>query len=271
MPEVIAADADDADHGVVGAGSDSDDRHRPQIEVPRAEIDVEGQSNLCHETQTDMATRGLMRDLADNPAVALTALIAQLFKTLVLVCRMVGDSALDIKAAPYEGKRSKSIESLDGDVWARINARKEAYTASGLRPIPWIETLAFGERMALLAELVAVSLNVREDRKDAIRHAARAEAAEIAELCGYDIARHWTPDEAYLSIHSKPQLVALLGEMRRDDPRAGLFKKGELVAFVAETAAELRFAPATLAWARAADGESAESTPPESARDTQVV
>ena len=231
----------------LGSGR-SEDRH-PNIEVPHIEVDVEGCSNVFHETQTDVATRGLIRDLADNPSVALTALIAQLFKGLRLASYASSeDSALAIRPTAYDRQRRKPIEGLDKEIWERIETRKDAYAASGLRPMPWIETLPFGERMSLLAELVSVTLSLREDRKQSIHQAARAEAAEIAELCGYDIAQHWTPDEAYLAVHSKKQLLGLLVEMGLDDPRAGMLKKAELVTFVAEAAAERRFAPRGLAW-----------------------
>jgi len=79
--------------------------------------------------------------------------------------------------------------------------------------------------MALLAELVAISLNVREARTSSIRHAARAEAVEIAGLCAADISAHWTPDAAYLAVHTKKHLLALLAEMEVDDPRAKTLKK----------------------------------------------
>jgi ParB family chromosome partitioning protein len=231
------------------------DRHettRANIEVPRVEVDVEGQSNVFHEVQTDVATRGLIRDLADSPSVALTALIAQLFKGVRLATyASTEDSALAIRPTPYDRQRRKPIEGLDQEVWSRIEARKDAYVASNLRPIPWIETLPFGERMALLAELVAVTLSLREERKDRIQRGARAEAGEIAELCGYDIAQLWTPDATYLAVHTKKQLQALLAEMGVDDPRAATLKKDELVTFVAEAAAERRFAPQALAWASA--------------------
>jgi ParB family chromosome partitioning protein len=102
--------------------------------------------------------------------------------------------------------------------------------------------------MALLAELVAVSLNLREARTSHLRHGARAEAGEIAALCGADISAHWTPDPAYLAVHSKKQLAALLDEMGVEDDRAKTLKKDDLVAFVAEAAAERQWAPAALSW-----------------------
>jgi len=241
--------ADDEETFYRGRSTRQEESHT-SIEVPRVEVDVEGQSNVFHEVQTDVATRGLIRDLADSPSVALTALIAQLFKGVRLATyAYTEDSALAIRPTPYERQRRKPIAGLDQQVWSRIEARKEAYVASGMRPIPWIETLAFGERMSLLAELVAVTLNLREERKDRIQQGARAEAGEIADLCGYDIAQHWTPDEAYLAVHTKKQLQALLTEMDVDDPRAAALKKDELVTFVAEAAAERRFAPRALGWA----------------------
>lgn len=241
---------DDAGVSAVGGG-----RRSGTVEIPRADVDVEGRSNVLHEMQTDVATRGLIRDLADNPAVALTAIVAQLFKGLVLVDSFSDDaSAVSIRATAYRRQGFQPVAALDGEVLARLDGRRAAYVASGLRPIPWVESLAFGERTELLAELVAISLNVREVRTAAIRHAARAEAAELAELCASDVAQHWTPDEVYLGVHSKKQLGALLKEMEVDDPRAATLKKDELVTFVSEAAAERRWAPGVLAWPTAASG-----------------
>ncbi len=219
------------------------------IEVPKADVEVDGSSHVFHETRTDVATRGLIRDLADDPSAALTVLVAQLFKQLALHA----SGSLDVGAAQISGTRYARVgapvmPALDGDVKARLERRREAYKASGLRPIPWVETLPHGEKLALLAELTAISLNVREARTSAIRHAARAEAAEIAALCGADISAHWTPDAAYLGVHSKKQLMALLEEMGVEDDRAKTLKKDDLVAFVAEAAAERQWAPAALSW-----------------------
>jgi ParB family chromosome partitioning protein len=212
---------------------------------------VEGSSHVFHETRTDVATRGLIRDLADDPSAALTVLVAQLFKQLAL--RSSGHletSAAQIAATRYRRGVTAAILALDGEILARLDARRATYKASGLRPIPWVETLPHGEKMALMAELTAVSLNLREARTSHLRDAARAEAAEIAALCGADISAHWTPDAAYLAVHSKKQLLALLEEMGVEDDRAKTLKKDQLVAFVGEAAAERQWAPAALSWDR---------------------
>ncbi len=224
-------------------------RASADIEVPKMEVEVEGSSHVFHETRTDVATRGLIRDLADDPGTALTVLVAQLFKQLALQSAgSLESSAAQISATRYSRGSTSPIAGLDGEVKTRLDARRAAYKASGLRPIAWVETLPHGEKMALMAELTAISLNLREARTTSLRSAARAEAAEIAALCGADICAHWTPDQAYLAGHSKKQLTALLAEMGVEDDRAKTLKKDDLVTFVAEAAAERQWAPAALSW-----------------------
>jgi ParB family chromosome partitioning protein len=247
---------------------------RREVVVPEVEVDVEGASHALHTVRTDVATRGLMRDLADDPSTALTVLVAQLFKHLALSSSVYqGESALVISATAYRYGQTPPIPALDGEVWARLKARREAYRVSGLRPIAWVDSLAHGEKMALLAELVAASLNLREERTSAIRSAARAEAAEIAQLCGADIVAHWTPDAAFLGAHSKAQLLNMLEAMQVDDPRAKTLKKAELATFVAEACAERQWAPRTLAWDQAEhEGDPPAAAPDEAAAaDTPAV
>ncbi|WP_068878820.1 MULTISPECIES: ParB N-terminal domain-containing protein [unclassified Phenylobacterium] len=241
---------DEADEDALEVG-ERYGRSSADVEVPKADVEVDGSSHVFHETRTDVATRGLIRDLADDPGAALTVLVAQLFKQLALhSAGSLDAAALQISGTRYSRGSTTPIPALDGEVRDRLEARRAAYKASGLRPIPWVETLAHGEKMALMAELTAVSLNLREARTSLIRHAARAEAAEIAALCGADISAHWTPDAAYLTVHSKKQLLGLLEEMGVEDDRAKALKKDDLVAFVAESAAERQWAPSALAWDR---------------------
>jgi ParB family transcriptional regulator, chromosome partitioning protein len=260
-PDAIEGEADEDDDGV-GIGG----RYLADVEVPVADVEVEGSSHVFHETRTDVATRGLIRDLADDPSAALTVLVAQLFKQLALQSSGSLDAgAVQVSATRYGRSGAPPIAALDGEVRARLDARRTAYKASGLRPIPWVETLPHGEKMALMAELTAISLNVREARTSAIRHAARAEAAEIAALCGADISAHWTPDAAYLGVHSKKLLLGLLEEMGVEDDRAKTLKKDALVTFVAECAAERQWAPSALAWDRPmaeVELDETEDTPP---------
>jgi ParB family chromosome partitioning protein len=249
LPDEIEGEAEEEEGDATSSGVYG--RASNDVEVPRADVDVEGSSHVFHETRTDVATRGLIRDLADDPGAALTVLVAQLLKNLALHgSGSVEESAAAINATGYRRGQTPPIPALDGEVRARLDARRAAYKASGLRPIPWVETLAHGDKMALMAELVAISLNIREGRTTSLRHAARAEAAEVAALCGADISAHWTPDEAYLAVHSKKQLLGLLDEMEVEDDRAKTLKKDELVTFVAEAAAERQWAPSALAWDR---------------------
>ena len=241
-------------------GSPDGARRYDTVGVPKMEVDVAGCSHMLHETQTDVATRGLIRDLADSPLAAITVLTAQLFKALVLQSAHGEDSsALQVRTTAYRRQGAPTIAQLDGEVLGRLEVRRCDYMASGLRPIPWIETLPMGERTQLLAELVAISLNVREGRTFSIRHNARAEAAEIAELVGSDISQYWTPDPAYLAVHGKKQLMSMLKEMGCDDPRAGALKKDELVGFTAEQAATRGFTPKVLSWRQPSEVDDSQS------------
>lgn len=112
--------------------------------------------------------------------------------------------------------------------------------------------------MALLAELVALSLDLREERTTLLRRAARGEAAEIAALCAADVTLYWTPDEAFLRPHAKAQLLAMLEAMGAGVERARALKKDELVALVAEEAAARAWAPAWLSSAAPAEDDAAE-------------
>jgi ParB family chromosome partitioning protein len=219
----------------------------PLAVAPRVELD--GVNHGLHEVRTDTATRALIRALADDPAAALVAVVARLFVVVVLD-RDVGKGAgaLSIRADAYGRPRTAPIEALDGDVRRRLAERRAAWESSELSPIAWVASLPHGEKMALLAELVALSLDLREERTTSLRRTARAEAVEIAALCQADITLHWTPDAAFLGAHPKSKLLGMLDDMGAGEARAGAAKKDELVSLVAERAAERGWAPAYLSW-----------------------
>ena len=104
---------------------------------------------------------------------------------------------------------------------------------SGLRPIAQVETLPHGEKMALLAELTAICLNMREpkDTRDPGRRPAPS-SAEIAALYGANVSARWTPD-GRTPPSSKLSATGMLDEMAlRGRSDQGL-KKTDLVGFVA--------------------------------------
>ncbi len=255
---VVEADDVDEEH----EDGDDDERwelpsaHRDVTSVPAAvpiaiapRPDLEGVGHALHEVRTDAATRALIRALADDPGAALTALVARLFAVLVLhQGRGRGGGALTIEAEAYGRPRVSPIEALDGDVRRRLADRRAAWAATALSPIAWVAGLAHGEKMALLAEVVALSLDLREERTTSIRRSARSEAVEVAALCQADVTLHWTPDEAFLGAHPKAKLLDMLDQMGAGESRAGAAKKDELVSLVAERAAERGWAPAYLSW-----------------------
>ena len=222
--------------------------------APMSAVETQGVNHALHEVRTDAATRALIRGLADDPAAALVALVARLFDLLVLrEGRGPGGGALNLTAEAYSRPRSRVIEPLDGVVRQRLADRRTAWGASDQTVIGWVAGLAAEDRMALLAELTALSLDLREERTTSIRHRARAEAAELAALCGLEVTLWWTPDEPFLRAHSKGQLLGLLKDMDAGDAGAGGLKKDPLVTMVAGQAAERRWAPAWLSWRSAPD------------------
>lgn len=247
-PEVDEDAEDDGDSYSYSTSSSRSHQMVEDITVPAMVVKTEGFTHALHETITDYGTRGLVRAVADDLNAGLTIVLASLFAAQILQGRNRLIGASTIKAEAYKRGSLEPVPSLDGDVYARLEQRRQDYLASGLRPIPWIDSLDHGDKMAMMAELAALSLNLREGGTNFVRKGARADAAEIAELVDYDISAYWTPDEAYLKGHSRPQLAELLVEMQCDDPRAGGLKKGELVTFVAEQAAERSFAPERLSW-----------------------
>lgn len=239
-PPLEASDEDAGSEDPVD-GSDAD-------EAPQVRIEVEGVNHALHERQTDVATRGLIRDLADDPNAAVIVLTAQLLASIFGDGRSERESALAVRAIAYRRGGLDPVPALDGAVHERLAVHRRAWRDSGLRAIPFVAGLSFADRMQLLAELTAVTVNLREATTREVRREARAQAAEIAGLCGADISRHWTPDAAYLAAHSKRQLVGLMEEMGAADTRAAMAKKAELVGLVVEACAERSFAPRVLSF-----------------------
>lgn len=236
----------------------------PRAQAPAPEVD--GVSHVLHATRTDMATRGLIRALADAPEVALTALIARLFGA-VAIWPSIGrtEAALAVTASIFNPAGGRIVEVLDGAVRERLDERRRAWEASGLTIIAWVHAMALGDRLGLLAELTALSLDLREDRTGLVRKAARTEAAEIADLCDADIARWWTPDGAYLRPHSREQLLTMLEAMGAETEAPARMRKGDLVAWTEDQAKARTWAPACLSWRLAL--EDADEAPDEGGAD----
>jgi ParB family chromosome partitioning protein len=248
-PEVVT---DAGDEEIVSRAPAPPAYVAPEVAAP--EPDTDGVNHALHAVRTDVATRGLIRALADDPGAALTALIARLFTTLVLRIRAARqESALAVQATAFDPAGGRIIEALDGEVRQRLDDRRAAWQASGDTVIGWVHGLAQDDRMELLAELTAISLDVREEKTVQIRRGARSEAAELAALCDADITLHWTPDASFLQPHPKALLMGMLEVMGADDDRARTLKKTELVDWVAEQAATRSWAPAGLSW-RAVEG-----------------
>lgn len=247
-PEPVA-EGNASDEGDEAPGEDALEAvaaPEPDVAPAEVEVDVSGATHALHEARTDLATRGLIRALADAPEAATIALLAHLFQQLALTD--AGGGALSIRAVAYARPQHGPVASLDGEVRGRLEAFRADYKASGRRPVGWVAGLDPEARGRLLAALVAVCLDLRESRTSSVDRAARAQAGEISALCGADLAAHWTPDAAFLTIHPKVRLLDMLAQMGVEDARAAALKKADLVDVVVREAAARRWVPGVLAW-----------------------
>ncbi|CAM2918343.1 ParB/RepB/Spo0J family partition protein [Brevundimonas diminuta] len=224
----------------------------PQAEAPAP--DVEGVGHSLHRLRTEVATRGLIRALADDPRTAMTALIVRMFQVVASRgCHLRADSGLTITAQVFSPRDGQVIASLDGVVRERLDDRRAAWEASGQTLVRWVHGLDDEDRSAFLADLVALTLDLTEARTDALRSTARAEACELAELARADIARHWTPDADFLNAHPKGLLLGMLEAMGKAAPSGAAPGKADLVLLVEATAAARGWAPAVLSWGPAVE------------------
>ncbi|OYW99611.1 MAG: hypothetical protein B7Z12_17780 [Caulobacter vibrioides] len=252
----IEPDGDDGEDGQ--ASSSASSRREPesiyatkshQVATPKIKVDTAGLTHALHERQTDMGTKGLVRDLADSPNAALIVLLAQIFKGAVLGSgnNYSSDAAAKIQLTAFHSALGVE-DDLDGVVRLRLKEWGQRYADSELRPIGFVESLPHGERMQLLADMTAISLDLREHRADGCNGSRRVEASEIAKLCDYNIRTHWTLRGAYLAAHPKKQQMAMLTDMGTDTAQAEKMKKTELTEFVEEQAVAKQYAPPVLDW-----------------------
>lgn len=267
-PAAESGDEDDTQVASTGDAGTETVRRYGDVDVPRVELSTGATSHALVERYTDVATRGLIRSLADDPNAALILLVARLFACTALSRSCddnVNSTVSTLKATAYRRQGHPPMPALDGEVFERLELRRAAYLETGLRPIPWVASLSHGERMTFLAELMAVTLDGREFATHAPRHGARAEALELADLTGHDIKTFWIPDLDFFNAHNKGQLIAMLDQMGEESgPAAGL-KKGDLAARVTAAAGDNHWAPDALSWKSPAptepgDADSGEGT-----------
>lgn len=214
--------------------------------APRVKVDVEGLNNSLHERRTDVATKGLIRDLADDPDVALTVLAAKLLTSAVShegAYNFAARITCDLYSSRFE-----VIPELDGEVRLRVRAWKDRLVESQKRPIAFVHGLSHADRMQLITDLVALSLDLKEPGTGSVSSSRRADAAEIKELLGSDISRHWTPDAEFLNAHPKGLLMKMADDLELDTTSLSKAKKHEIVVAVEEAAKSAGYVPKGLDW-----------------------
>lgn len=243
----VTAEGAAPDHGDTAEELTDDAEGSPDAPAC-APVETEGVSHAQHAAHTDVATRGLVRALADDPETAVVALTAHLFAGLAL--HRFTDGVLRIRA--FDSVRpGEDLGDPTAEVWARLRQAQADFEAAGLGPIAFVGGLPADARLSLLGLLVAVTADLRESRTDALRTEARRDAAEIAARCDANLARHWTPTAEFLALHTRGQLLGFLAEMGAEVAKPEALRKPELVQAVAAAAEARRWLPACLRWPHA--------------------
>jgi ParB family chromosome partitioning protein len=223
--------------------------------VPERQVAVEtAHGGAFHQHASELAVRGFQRSLADSFSASFKLLLATMFEQVVL--QKAGgtseDRALKVTFARNIGAWYQApVDGLDADLFARLEAYREAFTASQMRTYPWITSLSFQQLQDLLALMTAVSVWLNEFDAKAIRRTARAQIQEVAEEIGHDIRTHWLPGADFYGRCSKKQLLGYAERMGCVMEGMDSLKKAPLVELVAEQGASRQWIPSVLGFENA--------------------
>ncbi len=218
--------------------------------IPEREVAVEtDHGGAFHQLATELAVRGFQRSLADSFSASFKFLLATMFEQVVLhkAAGTIEDRALKITfARNIGGWYQAPVQSLDGDLFARLEAYRDAFTESGLRTYPWITSLTFQQLQDLLALMTAVSVWLNEPDAKFIRRTARAQIQEVADEIDHDIRVHFMPDGDFYGRCTKKQLLGYAERMGCEIDTLATLKKGPLAEYVAEQGLARHWVPPVL-------------------------
>jgi ParB family chromosome partitioning protein len=203
---------------------------------PDEEVADDAVSPLPERLVADLTAHrtAAMRDaLADNPAIALLALIHAMVLRLFYAADALA-TCLDVRpVSAYLTKDAPGIEASRAAI--RIGERHEAWAKRMPRAAAevwaWVIGLEGGERASLLAHCTGLTVNAVQGWER--RPAALAHADRLAQAIGLNMADYWTADaQTYLGRVTKARILQAVSEAVGDEAatRIADLKKAEMVA-----------------------------------------
>ncbi|MCR6658016.1 MAG: ParB/RepB/Spo0J family partition protein [Asticcacaulis sp.] len=141
--------------------------NRLKLPHARTRVDVQSYGTLLHQKVTSIAGKALACELAANPTAALDTQISAQFQQCLLHSYN-SDSTTNLLKLSVG--RIISLQRIDADdirrpLVDRLKAWRDQYTASGLYPFEWVQSLDMTAKLELLALITALQVDTFEQKK----------------------------------------------------------------------------------------------------------
>lgn len=237
--------------------------HAP-VAVPGETAETEGGGWLVwqHQQITTTAGRALALSLARDPEAAFDALLATLFRQCVLNTADTDftHQLLRIKASGHRASNADGDDPLLRPILDALAPFVTAYAVAELHPIDWIGTLTDGQKAELLAQIVALQVDTKEEQVNRVRSTARTEAAHLAKVIGHDVRFHYRPDADFYAKCTKKLLGDFAEDMGVDPVPLAKLKRGDMAAKIFALAGEHDYVPPAFSFVLAVKEQGAGET-----------
>ena len=235
QPEFICGLLRKQDIAALQTDASADEPEAPTGEThssPDAEAQdsTAGYSAALIESLTTHKTAAIAAELAQNPRIALAAVVhAQVLSQIGMSLNVYRHSTcLGISAHV-----TSLSQAADSPAFASLEKREQDW----LRDLPhdadqlwqWILTRDQETLLRLLAHCAASSVNAIERKQDQDGPGRLIHADQLANALGMDMTKWFTPTaDSFFARVSKPQILAALTEAGKTAPDASKLKKAEL-------------------------------------------
>jgi ParB family chromosome partitioning protein len=253
QPEFICGLLRKQDIAALQTDASADEPEAPTGEThssPDAEAQdsTAGYSAALIESLTTHKTAAIAAELAQNPRIALAAVVhAQVLSQIGMSLNVYRHSTcLGISAHV-----TSLSQAADSPAFASLEKREQDW----LRDLPhdadqlwqWILTRDQETLLRLLAHCAASSVNAIERKQDQDGPGRLIHADQLANALGMDMTKWFTPTaDSFFARVSKPQILAALTEAGKTAPDASKLKKAELASQAAAAIQGTGWLPAPL-------------------------